>query len=208
MSLLRKVYTSIYFGNFEFNDGFSGLKQPLEWFVLDVDEVNNKVLLLSRSLVDLEGYANCPIFGNGYKTSWSTSYLRIWLNSDFFDKTFNAEEKTLICPTHISPMKRLHKKTLDRVFLLSETEYKKYFPDGYGKTYIRNISIITPKLVEVKFEKWDWWLRDVSEHDDSLVKCVSASGDEIFLADSNSNEHGVRPAMWVKYDEKLLFSLL
>ena len=62
MSLLRKVYTSIYFGNFEFNDGFSGLKQPLEWFVLDVDEVNNKVLLLSRSLVDLEGYANCPYF--------------------------------------------------------------------------------------------------------------------------------------------------
>lgn len=180
----------------------------MEWFVLDIDEVNNKMLLLSKSVVDWEVFADCPVLGEGYKTSWNTSYLRSWLNSDFLDKTFTAEEKKLICTTHISPIKRLDKKTLDRVFILNEIEYKKYFPDGSGKAYIKYIREITNKSAEVDIEEWRWWLRDVSQYDDSLVKCVSSFGNEIYLVDSNADDVGVRPAMWIKYDEELLSSLV
>lgn len=52
MLISRKVYPSIYFGKYKFSEGYETLKYPLEWFVLDIDEVNNKMLLLSKLVVD------------------------------------------------------------------------------------------------------------------------------------------------------------
>ena len=46
MSLLRKVYPSIYFGNFEFNDDFSGYKQPVlcPMHILPIKRLNEKTI--------------------------------------------------------------------------------------------------------------------------------------------------------------------
>lgn len=41
------------------------IRQPIEWLVLAKDIKNGKALLLSKYVLDWEGFANCPIGGSG-----------------------------------------------------------------------------------------------------------------------------------------------
>ena len=60
---------------------------PIEWLVLAVQ--GNRALLLSRYELDAKPY-------NTLKTgvTWETCTLRTWLNGEFLNKAFTAEEKT------------------------------------------------------------------------------------------------------------------
>lgn len=204
LRLNEKTYSTVLFGNFEYSDGGwirqndIHVKYPLEWMILDVDDKNKKMLLLAKNIVELDGFANCPIIGRGYSTSWEKSYLRYWLNSDFINTAFTAQERTLICTTHISPQKRLQKKTLDRIFLLSEKEYRQFFDGHSAETYWLSVFEKSSNTIEITAESSSWWLRTVSEEDDSKVKVIDPDG-EVSYRDSNEDETGIRPAMWVKF---------
>ena len=197
----------VHLGNFEYSD--SGpvyqnnlhVKRNLEWLVIDHNDVNHSILLLSKEIVDTMGFADCPIFGSGYKSSWYDSYIRKWLNEDFINEAFSPEERSIISTTQISPEKRGQKKTLDRLFLLSESEYLKYFPnkDGYvSYCYVDDFS----GVVNISKEPWFWWLRSNGEYD-SEIRVVDKNG-MVDSFDSNSDETGVRPAMWIKHEEVYL----
>lgn len=202
--LREKTYPTVLFGNYEYSDGGWVLsndihvKYPLEWMVLDVDNKNRKMFLLAKHIVEVEGYADCPILGSGYSTSWEKSYLRYWLNSDFINSAFTVQEKARICTTYISPEKRLQKKTLDRIFLLSEKEYREYLTDDSAATYRSGVFKEALNTMQISAERWSWWLRTVSEKDDSQVKIIDVNG-KLSYSDSNANEIGIRPAMWVKF---------
>ena len=117
-------YPTFFYGRYFVSDGGKPIdtyvRHPIEWFVLCIDSENNRALLLSKYALDWEGFADCPIFGHGYETSWQTSYLRSWLNDGFYKESFSAEEQRLILP---SP------ETSDKIFLLSADEVRKYFPE-------------------------------------------------------------------------------
>lgn len=202
----KKMYSTVLFGKYEYSDG--GLickndihvKYPLEWMILEVDDKNKKMLLLAKYIVDVEGFANCPIMGSGYNTSWEKSYLRYWLNSDFINTAFTAQERGLICTTHISPEKYLHKKTLDRVFLLSEKEYNQFLAGYSAEAYWSYISQNSLNEIEINAESRSWWLRTVFGDDDSKVKIINFDG-QLSCSDSNVSGIGIRPAMWVKLKE-------
>ena len=205
MNINQTPFPSLFFGEFEYSDGGWIEKNsihvyyPLQWLILDDDQDNRKMLLLSKDFVALEGFANCPILGTGYKTSWKDSYVRQWLNEYFFTKAFNNKQKSAICTTQISPTKQGHRKTLDRIFLLSKHEYEKYFADFPSKAnYLSVIKDSSDTIKIVNDDYWSWWLRDISPDDDSLIQAVSYDG-ELYYFDSNSAEVGVRPAMWIKY---------
>ena len=57
-------------------------KQPIEWEILDYDEENERVMLISRYVVDKRNYNS-----SSEKNSWSASKLRKYLNGEFINES-------------------------------------------------------------------------------------------------------------------------
>ncbi|MBP5159963.1 MAG: hypothetical protein ILP10_06645 [Lachnospiraceae bacterium] len=178
---------------------------PLEWMVLDRDEANNRLLLLSRYIVDNIAYYD---YGGGavtdQGTTWAESSVRRWLNEDFYGAVFDAGEKALIEKVRLNnknPEKKGAiggKNTEDYVFFLSTDEATKYLGanDGKGDSAER---IGRHRDGEID----EWWLRSpgygVSGKESTAAAYVDDKG-AIRLDYHISNVAGVRPALWIKLD--------
>ena len=112
--------------------------KTIEWKVLDQD--SDRIFL----------FCNCPLLIKSYNydisggAQWETSDIRKYLNNDFYNKAFSADEKRLILDTDVihSPneenkignkfdwtMRNEYKSTeitKDKLFLLSLSEVDKY----------------------------------------------------------------------------------
>ena len=79
----------ITFGHYEQDNDLANGAEPIEWVVLEVS--GNKALLISHYGLDAKPYNTDYI-----DTTWETCSLRAWLNSDFLNTAFTAEEQTAI----------------------------------------------------------------------------------------------------------------
>ena len=98
-----------------------------EWYIIDKTD-EHCTLLCKKNLRAKSYHDECvPI-------TWENCYLRKWLNEEFINE-FTAEEKALIAYTTIVNSDNAKYKTkggnntVDRIFLLSLDEAKKYFSD-------------------------------------------------------------------------------
>ena len=189
---------------------------PIEWLVLNYDDVNHRVLLLSRYGID------CRQYDEGDGVTWETCNLRTWLNNDFLNRAFSKEERSAILLTEVdnsksqgySKFKRKGgKNTKDYLFLLSYSEANQYFglksfldenPENVSARlkqtdYTQNKSkwLFTDNLTEDGSPSIPWWLR--SPGDSKVLNCFVGAGG--FLNHGNpSNYYGVRPAFWLDLD--------
>lgn len=198
-------YPTVFFGEYFLPDGGWPrdfyVRHPIEWFILEMDKQKGRALLLSKYLLDWEGFANCPVLGHGYETSWDDSYLRLWLNGEFFNDSFSADEQEMIVPIYNAASRGNGKRTIDKIFLLSAEEVKKYFVSkesaiaqdpaifAAGQTGDKDSPII------FEIGEHIWWTR-TSGTTKELVVCVDCEG-ELCEMDSNG-QIGVRPAMWIQ----------
>ena len=179
------------FGRYEQDNDASNGKEEIKWIVLDRDDEN--VLLLSLNALDGKQYSTSLT-----KTTWGTCALREWLNNEFLNAAFTADEKTLIPEVTISTeknskyKKELGEKTQDQVFLLSVTEAREYFSTGSARKCMPMKYAVANGVSETNSGFCWWWLRSsdgsayVSEYgyvkeDGYSVKKVGA----------------VRPALWI-----------
>lgn len=86
---LSDSFESIKFGKYEQDNNLDNGKEDIEWIVLD--KSNNQLLLLSKYILD-----NVPYNEKNGFIVWKDSTLRNWLNTSFYDSTFNDEEKSAI----------------------------------------------------------------------------------------------------------------
>lgn len=161
----------------------------IDWIVLDKQD--DKTLVVSAKILEKRAY-HSP----GGAITWENSEIRTYLNREFIDKTFTAQEKGTIVETCIENKSNSQygvaggNATIDRVFLLSLAEAEKYFSGGVE--LLRGIDIESDEVV--------WWhLRSPGEAAD-----VAASVNAIGLIDYHGvfsgvtdPTGGVRPAMWV-----------
>ena len=167
-------------------------KTSIEWLVLEND--GETALLISRYALDCKPYNK-----KWENTTWETCTLRGWLNNEFFNKAFSAEEKQSILQSDISADKNPKRSTKpgnatkDKVFLLSIVEVNKYFksddarkcaPTDYAIQQGADAS--NSYKVEGRKACW-WWLRspgydcyyaahvrnDGSIHDDGVAVYLS-----------------------------------
>uniref|UniRef100_UPI004055FF08 DUF6273 domain-containing protein n=1 Tax=Acetatifactor sp. TaxID=1872090 RepID=UPI004055FF08 len=144
---------TVYFGEYEQDNDTSNGVEPILWDVIGQNE--NGVLLISHFVLDnkpfeeenkgIVDYAT-GISSNGI--TWENSSIRTWLNNDFIQEAFSANEQSYIVPVLNSTSD--FKDTLgqeehyygykggiggadtnDRVFLLSIEEYWKYMNPSY-----------------------------------------------------------------------------
>ena len=108
----------ITFGSYEQDNELSNGKEPIEWIVLSND--GEKLLLLSKYALDCQPYNT-----EQTEITWENCTLRVWLNSDFYNRAFSDTEKAVILKSYIENNDNPSfgteggNDTYDNVFLLS-----------------------------------------------------------------------------------------
>lgn len=120
---IYEKYETVKFGRY-YQDKDAKQKLPIEWIVLE--KRNDKVLLLSKYILD----SNCmTTFDNIDEVyTWKKSKMRFWLNNKFYDFVFDNSEKKKVLEVELE--NEYEENTKDKVFLLSEKEFRKYFENG------------------------------------------------------------------------------
>ena len=140
-----KVGDIITFGNYEQDGNLDNGKEDLEWQVLSVEDGN--ILVISKYALDAKQYFNANTYG-----TWETSFLREWLNNDFYNNAFSENEKKQIPSTILENKDNSYwamsggNNTTDKVFCLSVEEIEMYFGD-YSLYYPQRHHGFNQKLI-------------------------------------------------------------
>lgn len=147
---------------------------PIEWIVLK--EEGLATLVISKDTIGKYYFD-----GNSSNSSWAHSWLRTFLNNDFYEKAFTAEEKKKIVNAKLTDVGNAK----DNVFILSENEVKTLLTlenDDYTK---RHSGVCD----------YCCWTRtqDGSYVRHGYINC--------WCTHSSNKYYQVRPAMWIKEQE-------
>ncbi len=191
--------------------------EPLTWQVLDPSEG----YVMCNQIIDSQAYQNF-VYYNGseyynskdctnYASDWVTSSLRQWLNNDFYNTAFTAEEKEQIGTSHLE-----NKSTYSSTYDSADT-YDKIFPISYydainsaydfnsssgyydtarqlkGTDYAKcqGLYVYNDSGSSYNGNSW-WWLRTPGRY--SYYACRVDSYGSVFSDIVNYYNYGVRPA--------------
>lgn len=212
-------FSVVSFGHYEQDNDSSNGPEPIEWIVLDHDEENNRVLLLSKYGLDTKPFNNKKYA----VVPWDSCTLRTWLNGEFLNSAFSAEEQSAILVTDVDNSaaqgfsvwkKKGGKNTKDRIFLLSYAEANLYLdvdrentknvkarvaPTDYAIAQGAGINK-SMKTEDGKPAGW-WWLRSPGYGRDAAGVNVKGS---LHGGNVNSNEAIVRPAFWLDLEAGMI----
>ena len=187
---------------------------PITWLVLS--KKRNDILLLSEKALYWDFFD-----GSGHRepSSWESFYVRHELNTEKMQEYFIAEERSLIKGTVLkgdyNPVYYTYSNynVTDYLFLLTAEDVAKYLlrydpADGsLAQLGLRDKAKATilfadqsgtaDEVIEVSEYFYPWWLRTVggiAEH----MAVVSEDGRiDLRGVDSDADEIGIRPAMWI-----------
>ena len=193
---VAKVGDYVFFGAYEQDNNTSNGKEDVEWLVLEVKD--EKVLVISKYALDRQQYNTSHT-----DVTWETCTLRKWLNNDFVNAAFSANERTMIPTVTVSADKNPDYSTYpghatqDQVFLLSITEVIKYFsPKSARQCKPTEYAVAGGASANSSIGNCWWWLRTPGDGQDSAC-FVSAEGGAYAFGDYVNGFHPVRPALWI-----------
>lgn len=185
------------FGTFEQDGNKSNGAEPIVWQVLAHD--GTKWIVTSRDCLDNRPFA---VGGKEDPTNWKDCALRTWLNNDFYNAAFTAEEKEAIAITNVdNPGNPRYKtpatdNTQDKIFLLSADEATRYFSQDSARQIKPTkyaVSQGSKEYAQNGGNTW-WWLRTPGEGED-LSGLVQSSGAVKSGGTSATTRGGIRPVM-------------
>ncbi len=198
MEVLKKAKVGSYilFGEYEQDYDDANGKEAVEWLVLDKQD--DKMLVISRYGLDGSSYNS-----EFESTTWETCSLREWLNDTFYEKTFIPEEKSVIIASTVTADKNpdygttAGNDTIDKVFLLSIDEARRYFTDDDARACKGTPFCYACQAQEAENGNCYWWLRSPGSNS-SFAADVDDSGSVVSGGYFVVNfRHAVRPAMWL-----------
>ena len=146
------------FGSYEQDNNKSNGQEDIEWLVLAKE--GTKILVISKEALD------CKPYNTSYTdVTWETCTLRKWLNNDFINAAFSADERTMIPTVTVSADKNPDystnpgNATQDQVFLLSITEVNKYFSSDSARQCKPTDYAVANGAWESDSGNCWWWLR-------------------------------------------------
>lgn len=158
-----KVGDTLTFGHYDQDGNAGNGAEEIEWIVLAND--GGHCMMISKYGLDAKPYNTKEV-----DVTWETCTLRKWLNGDFLNTAFTAEEQAMLETVTVTADKNPEfdtdpgNDTRDRVFLLSVEELDKYLTSD-------EIRVCTPTdtAEENGICIWDdldtgintcwWWLR-------------------------------------------------
>ena len=153
---------SITFGSYEQDGDESNGAEPIDWLVLSTED--RGILLISKYVLDCVPYNDTD-----EEVTWETSSIRKWLNDDFLNTAFTAEEKLRINTVSLQNEDNTRWGTAagpltgDKVFCLSVSELKDRFdfdawyseeePDEMGRYDLGYSQLLIVKPTKYASEK-------------------------------------------------------
>ena len=185
------------FGSYEQDNDLSNGTEEIEWIVLEKKE--SSLMLISKYGLDSQEYTETAV-----NMTWETCSLRGWLNKEFLNAAFSADEQKRILVSDVTADKSTEEfayqgnSTKDKVYLMSFSEYHEYplppkcVPTAYA---------IAQGAAELKADKADdgenyciWMLRTMGWMN---LNVVVVSDDGVYFA----NDYlGVRPTIQISCD--------
>ena len=161
---IEQIFNRLSWGDTLYFGTYNG--KPIAWKILKTED--NKMLLITTKPI-----AEKPFHDEIKKVTWETSYLRRWLNEEFFN-SFSDAQKDQILATDTGSVE-------DKIFLLSSDEMDE----------------LTNSEKTLFMTTEEWWTRTSSE--DGIVYAtsggwVNAEGDQVV------RDKGVRPAIWISLE--------
>ena len=203
------------FGKWEQDGDTSNGAEPITWIVLRQDV--GKVFVLSEQILEYMCFKKGTEDNKYPKAPYKDSDLRAFLNGNFYNGAFSDTEKAMIQNSNIvTKYKDEHYnastyETEDRVFPLSRDEAARYvcgigtnvygIPTAYvnGEHPYSSSSISGVSGIE---KVMTWWLRDMGGEPSKEAAVIYASVTQKYTNDKAVyDEAGVRPAMWIVYNE-------
>ncbi len=197
-----KVGDYVSFGTYEQDNNTSNGKEDVEWLVLEIKD--GKALVISKYALDCKQYNT-----NDTDVTWETCTLRRWLNNDFINAAFSADEKAMIPTVTVSADKNPKystnpgKATQDQVFLLSITEANKYFSSNSERQCkSTDYADANGAYVDSNSGNCDWWwLRSPGEYQDDAATVLSDGFVQWIGGHVDDDNKAVRPALWINISE-------
>lgn len=197
-----EVGDSIILGSYEQDNRLENGAEPLEWIVLEVQ--GNKAMLLSKYCIDTVIFypKRVPMY-------WGKSDLRAWMNGEFLQQAFTAQEQQQILTTTVTNANRHGMNgsgddTLDKIYLLSKTEVLQFFPEqadrvAYPTEYAKSKGC----SVDPKTGSCRWWTRTSGSRAMDICGMrldgrISSYG----MQDVDWPTNTMRPVMWVQCEEQ------
>ena len=154
----------------------------LMWQVLSKDEANNRALLITQDIIELNQWHTSDI-----RRTWEQSSLRAYLNNEFYNQ-FSPTDRERIRTTIVNPG-----NLSDKIFLLSVYEARNYFWSDGDRVAVFNGAAYV------------WWLRTLNSGNDSSPAGVRFDGsivaptpdDSFIIVQRMTEYYGVRPALWL-----------
>jgi len=204
---VAKAGDYVFFGEYEQDNNTANGKEDIEWLVLEVKD--GKALVISKYALD------CKPYNTSYTdVTWETCTLRKWLNNDFINAAFSAEEKAIIPTVTVSSDKNPEystnpgNATQDQVFLLSITEANKYFSSDSARQCEPTDFAVANGAWENDSGNCFWWLRSPGyTQDNAAYVFPDADVYEVGLYVYHAH-NAVRPALWIDLNSELLNLLI
>lgn len=193
---IAKAGDYVFFGAYEQDNNTSNGKEDVEWLVLEVKD--GKALVISKYALVYKPYNT-----NYTDVTWETCTLRKWLNNDFLNSAFSAEEKAMIPTVTVSADKNPDystnpgNATQDQVFLLSITEANKYFSSDSARRCKPTDYAVANGTRESYIGNCRWCLRSPGDYQSTAA---NVDYDGVVLVDGNRVDSAglaVRPALWI-----------
>ena len=192
---------TVYLGTYRQNSSADSKKEDIAWQVLD--KRGDTLLVLSVSGLDSVFYQP-----ESSATTWESSYLRKWLNRDFYQSAFTAAQRQQILVTTVRADKNPDydtdpgNDTRDKIFILSLSEVAQYLPHDKERIVKSTLYADTKGVVHNTENDAagtaSWFLRTPGM-DQSMICYVQREGVVRRMGcDVSSAGSATRPAMWVK----------
>lgn len=179
--------------------------EPIAWRILDI--INGSALMISESLIDCRPYNDTrdPV-------SWEDSTLRRWLNSEFLNTAFSADEQKRIKAVRNNNQNNLRygadggNITEDKVFCLSADEVERYFTDfsaeSAGSTTIPDrmakptaMALRNGVTTGPRMDTGWWWLRSIGSSGHNAAGVDPCGGTFRDGLSTGSSIVGIRPVI-------------
>ena len=192
---------TVTFGRYEQDNVIDNGPEPIEWIVLQVED--GKAWLLSKNCIEMVIFypERVPMY-------WAKTELRSWMNGEFIDKAFSAEEQEIILTTAVhntNPhgMRGAGEDTLDKVYLLSYDEVMSFFPEmadrvAYPSEYVKAKGC----TLSEETGSCRWWTRTSGAR--NLDMCgirLDGRMTKYGMQDVDWPGNTMRPCMWVQCDD-------
>ena len=185
-----EIGDTVLFGHYEQDNSKKNGSESIEWIVLNKD--GDMLFLISRYILAPHRYHSTFT-----STSWDRCDLREWLNNDFMNTAFSADEQAIIIDSYVENNGD-SEDTYDKIFLLSVEEALDYFETDKERRAEPTLYALKNGVhcANNKPYGW-WWLRSQANYDFYASFIDTAGKNHSGGEDVSKKNIGIRPCIWV-----------